>query len=103
MSLAENTLLASPNPPLARSPLRLVGSKLTLLYMLKNSARNSACAPSFPTNQGMRVFLAAEKSVLTYPGPTKLFRPTLPRAPGAGAGKRLPHREAVQLKIPARN
>src|SRR2546422_1638788 len=98
MSLAGKDPLARPNPPPARSLLTPV--RLTLLNTLKNSARNSNCAPSCPTNHGMCVLLVAEKSVLTYPGPMKVFRPRLPRVPGAGFGKRLPHIAVVQLKTP---
>src|SRR5207245_5813526 len=100
MSLAGKDPLARPNPPPAMSLLTPV--RLTLLNTLKNSARNSNCAPSCPTIQGMCVLLVAEKSVLIYPGPSQVFRLTLANCPRRGAGKRLAHMGGVglQLKTP---
>src|SRR5713226_6654923 len=53
------------------------GAKLGWFMMLKISARN--CTLKFSEILLIRLFLKMEKSRFVMPGPTKMFRPALPR------------------------
>jgi hypothetical protein len=56
--------------------------KSGVLNRLKNSARNWILDPSV-----IRKFFIAEKSMRNVPGPYRMFRPALPKVPGAARAK----------------
>src|SRR5438093_12316227 len=62
------------------------GAKLARLKRLKNSVRN--CTLKLSEILGMQLFLNAEKSKFTSPGPIRVVRPSLPRALGHEVARR---------------
>src|SRR2546426_6056939 len=73
-----------PKSPLERSLLG--GVRFTLLNRLNSSARISKVAPS-EVNHGILIALIALKFTLASPGPSKVFRPSVPCCPPEGRGK----------------
>jgi len=59
-------------------------AKLARLNRLKKSARNSSRLPSLIPK---RVFFVRLKSKFSTPGPTRMFRPALPKKPVGGSTK----------------
>src|SRR5215831_14235505 len=74
---------AVPETPVGVKVIRLGVLKLARLRMLKNSARNCRLSRSRSC-----VFLMAEKSQVTSPGPTRLLREALPQNTLFGGGCR---------------